>query len=245
MNWLLVLSKLKHSPKLSGIRKYTNLLYYDPKFVNVDLRNFDIVEVDSCRFHVTDQINAVQRVRDNDWFKGVRITDTVVDIGANIGAMTVPFAKIAYKVIAVEPLFTEELRENIILNDLHNVVIREVAIGRRFGETKIQFAGRECNVVVVPFESIKKLAGGKIDFLKMDGEGCEWDIEPEELKGIRELRIEFHIARDKKQGHEHRRKYMGYLYWMKSEGYDIHETDDGDGFNPYFIGHPEVRASLR
>ena len=242
MNLLLTLSKLKRNPKLASVRKYTNLLYYDPEWVNVKLSNYDVVEVDGCRFYVTDQINAVQRVNGNDWFDRVRPTDTVVDIGANIGAMTIPFAKVAKRVYAVEPLFFEDLERNIKLNGLNNTIVFHAGIGK--GEFKeISFSSRKAVIHTITFKELVAIVGGHIDFLKMDGEGCEWEIEPPELKGIRELRIEFHISRDNTR--EDRRKYQEYMDWIKSEGYEIFATDEDTGPNPYFIGHPEVRASLR
>ncbi len=242
MSLLVQLSNLKRSPKMSGIRKYTNLLYYEPGFVNINTNNFDVVEVDGCRFRVTDQINAVQRVKGNDWFGRMRSADTVVDIGANIGAMTIPFAKTAKKVYAVEPLYFKELEDNISLNHLANVQVLRVAVGEPKIGT-VSFSSKSSDkVTFMSFEWLRRMAT-PIDFLKMDGEGCEWDIRPEELKGIRELRIEFHIQRNNVR--ECRRKYTEYLDWMKSEGYEVHATDEDAGPNPYFIGHPEVRASLR
>ena len=242
MNLLLTLSKLKRNPKLASVRKYTNLLYYDPEWVNVKLSNYDVVEVDGCRFYVTDQINAVQRVNGNDWFDRVRPTDTVVDIGANIGAMTIPFAKVAKRVYAVEPLFFEDLERNIKLNGLDNVTVIYAGVGNG-GSKIIGFSSKSAPSTIISFDALRSKIGTPIDFLKMDGEGCEWEIEPPELKGIRELRIEFHISRDNTR--EDRRKYQEYMDWIKSEGYEIFATDEDTGPNPYFIGHPEVRASLR
>ncbi len=112
MNILLALSNLKRSPRMAAIREYTNLLYYDPNFVNIDTRRFDVVEVDGCRFRVNDQMNSIQKIKGNPWFGKVRSTDIVVDVGANIGAITIPLAKVAKKVYAIEPLLYKELEDN-------------------------------------------------------------------------------------------------------------------------------------
>ena len=96
---------------------------------------------------------------------------------------------------------------------------------------------------LMSFRELKAILKCQIDFLKLDGEGCEWEIEPTELKGIRELRIEFHILRGKVK--EYRGKYNQYINWMKSEGYDIHISYVNVGPNPYFAEYPEVRATLK
>ncbi len=241
MNILLQLSKLKRSPRMARIREYTNLLYYDPNFVNIDVRKFDVIEVDGCRFRVNDQINSVQRVKDRPWFERARSTDVVVDIGANIGAVTVPLAKVAKKVYAVEPLFYKELGDNLILNNLNNVEILFIGIGNERSKV-IKFSSKSAIASIITFSELKKHIGAQIDFLKMDGEGCEWGIKPSELKGIRELRMEFHILRGRV--HECRKKYNEYLDWMKSEGYKINITYVDIGPNPYNKEDPEVRASL-
>ena len=242
MNILLLLSKLKRSPRMAGIREYTNLLHYDPNIVNIDIRKFDILEVDGCRYRVNDQVNSVQRVTKNPWFGNVRSTDVVVDVGANIGAVTIPLAKVARKVYAVEPLFYKELADNIKLNGLTNVEIITSGIGREHSKL-IKFGPKSAEVPIITFRELKRQIGGRIDFLKMDGEGCEWEMEPIELKGIRELRMEFHIQRSRVK--ECKRKYEEYMSWMKSENYEIHVTYVDIGPNPYNKEDPEVRASLR
>ena len=247
MNILIALSKLKRSPRMAGIRKFTNLLYYDPEYVNLKLSNYDVIEVDGYKYYVTDQINAIQRVKGNPWFDEIKASDVFVDIGANIGAMTIPFAKVARRAVAVEPIYYRELENNVDLNVLNNVKILPFGIGKRPKSLrslrKFEFSEKIATSPIITFEELKREIGEPIDFLKMDGEGCEWDIEPEELKGIRELRIEFHIARDNIK--ECKRKYQKYLDWMKESGYEVTINDIDIGPNPYFIEDPEVSASLR
>ena len=242
MNILLLLSKLKRSPKMAGIRKFTNLLYYDPGYVTIKTSNFDTIEVNGCKWYMSDQLVMNQRIKGNPWFWGVRNTDVVVDIGANIGAMTIPYAKVAKKVYAVEPLYYNELEENIRLNGLNNVEVLRCGIGEG-QEAELEFDGRVNRVALLAFKELKEMIGGRIDFLKIDGEGCEWDIPPAEFKGIRELRIEFHIPRGKVK--KYREKFTQYINWMKNNGYDVHINHVGIGLNPYFAEYPEVRASLR
>src|SRR3989344_5056363 len=55
----------------------------------------------------------------------------VVDVGANIGTLAIPFAKIAQTVLAFEPVpeNLRLLRENIGLNKVTNVVVYGKALG--------------------------------------------------------------------------------------------------------------------
>jgi len=231
MNIYSLLRSIKKSPKLGRIRKYLNLLYYDPNTVIINYRNFDTIPVDGCQFYVNDQIDSIQRVKGNPWFEGVRPTDTVLDIGANIGAITIPLAKVAKYVYAVEPLFDQELRHNIYLNGLTNVEVLPVAIGlgdSAMGNTAIiEFSSKKARVPMLPFsflmETITKENEGKgIDFVKIDGEGCEWGIEPEQLSGIREIRIEFHLRRGHKR--EDNTKLNHWLDWLWNENYEVHTS---------------------
>jgi len=242
MNFVLWLSNLKHSPRLAGIRKYTNLLYYDPYFVNIDMRNFDVIEVDGYKFYINDQVRSIQKVKDNPWFEGVRPTDVVVDIGANIGAITIPLASKARLTYAVEPLYHKELQANLDLNNLPMVVVILGAIGPR-GWRKLMFSSREEEVFFLTFKELKDRVGEQIDFLKMDGEGCEWDIQPNELKGIRELRLEFHIRRASLKGDK--RKFKEYLDWMDQEAYEVHCECPNYGPDPHDKKDYVVRASLK
>jgi len=245
---LRTLSKIKRSPKVAGIRRFTNLLYYDPNTVTLDLRNFDSMIVDGYIFRASDQLNAVQRVEGNPWFEGVRPTDIVVDIGANIGAMTVPLADKASYTVAVEPLFYKELRRNLAANAISRVHVMEVAIGtpKDFKELFIQFSSKEGKVSVMSFHDLKKFCvdrWGHLDFLKMDGEGCEWEIEPEELRGIRELRIEFHIRRGRVK--ECKKKLKAYLDWMRDNNYEVTVDHPNYGPDPYDKEDYMVMASLK
>ena len=118
-----ILSGWKRSNRFAGIRRYTNLLYYDKETVTLRLRDFDIVGADGFRFYMSKQVVSVRKVINNEWFEGVKPTDTVVDIGANIGAITIPLAKAVKKVYAIEPVYSEELGANIKLNNLTNIEV--------------------------------------------------------------------------------------------------------------------------
>jgi FkbM family methyltransferase len=218
--------KLKHTKLVS---RYANLLHYRPGYVELDMKNFDTVEVDGFKFVMSDQVDSVLRVKGNPWFEGVRPTDTVLDIGANIGAITIPLAAIAHKVYAVEPvgLFVSQLEKNIKLNHLHNVTVLSIGMGKYENKAKIRFGNyQDNNCHLRPFGMIKKLIPRPIDFLKCDCEGAEWDIQPKELKGIRELRFEFHFRRGREQ--KDREILRKWYIWLKENGYKHAESMGGD-----------------
>jgi len=193
-----------------------NLMYYDPATVVMHMDNLDYVVVDDCKFYVSDQIDSIQRVNGNAWFDNVEPTDTVVDIGANIGAITIPLAKVARKVYAVEPLFVKELNRNIRLNELDNVTILPVGIGCKAIDMEFEFSSAKGKANCMNFEELKHLTG-QIDFIKIDCEGCEWSIEPKQLAGIREIRIEFHFRRGHKQ--DDLAKYERWVEWLNHNNY--------------------------
>ena len=214
-------SKLKRSNFLG--RELVNEMYYDPSTIILKLQDLDYVVVDDCKFYANDQIDSLQRVKGNPWFRNVRHEDIVLDIGANIGAITIPLAKIAQYVHSVEPLFTKELRRNVYLNNLENVRIHDMAIGKDGIARMVEFSSRRKVVSSVSFTELRKRIP-KIDFLKMDCEGCEWNIEPSEVEGIRELRIEFHIRRGHKR--EDNKRLVVWEKWLVDNGYN-YDVDYG------------------
>ncbi len=127
----------------------------------------------------------------------LRPGDTMVDVGANLGLMTLHASKLVGAqgtVIALEPhprLFTR-LRENLSLNACRNVRAVDMAAGQRGGESTIYDVpsvniGRAslirpsaeyvavAEVKVAPLDDI--LAGvGEIRFIKIDVEGFEAEV---------------------------------------------------------------------
>ena len=143
---------------------------------------------------------------------------TVVDIGGGIGDYTI-FAAYNHpnaRVLAYEP-FPESyrlLRENLNLNQIDNVETFSQAVSSQ--ESTLQFgslssdplsmqtahdmpapAGDVLHVPAVSLASILNgLAGGRIDLLKLDCEGAEYDIllnsAPSALEKIDRIVMEYH-----------------------------------------------------
>lgn len=127
----------------------------------------------------------------------VRPESMVLDVGANIGALTIPLARLANRVIAIEPQPENRglLRKNIAANCLESrVTIIRAAVGAAEGTTKIaelsELNHRNFGAVVIgegkipiSVRTIDDIADGlHIDFMKIDIEGSERDA----LIGARE-----------------------------------------------------------
>jgi FkbM family methyltransferase len=218
MVWILQLLRwLKyHNPTI--IRKAINMFYYNPETTTLQMKNLDYLVVDNCLFGISNQVDSIQKAKDNPWFDNIRHSDVVLDIGANIGAITIPLAKTAKRVYAVEPLFVDELKKNIELNGLKNVQVIECGLGKDSTTARIKYGLRESVCRLISIESILRITG-KIDFLKVDCEGAEWLIEPERLDGIREIRMELHIRRHSRRSDLKRMESL--LYWLRQNDYQV------------------------
>ncbi|MBM3542930.1 MAG: FkbM family methyltransferase [Alphaproteobacteria bacterium] len=121
---------------------------------------------------------------------------TFIDIGANVGIYSI-FAALQAgpdaKIIAVEPhpLALERLRCNIVLNDLTNIVVEELALSglngsihlstvdRNFGRSSIVFddTARDKSVIEVKTDTLfgicDKHGLASLDAVKLDVEGAE------------------------------------------------------------------------
>jgi FkbM family methyltransferase len=115
----------------------------------------------------------------------VNSDSVVVDVGANIGAFTVPLAQKAKKVYAIEPQVEvfEVLKDNIALNNLNNVEAINCAVGHHrqpgyytpnpFGPgiVRIESEG-PVGVDVIPLDDLDFAP----DFIKIDVESMEAQV---------------------------------------------------------------------
>lgn len=167
---------------------------YDPDDILPGLKYIDSVTLkDGSVFKATKNLRRVMaEVRlGYDW-TDMRNTDIMLDIGAHIGSVTIPAARKVKHVFAIEPIFTEELRENVRLNGLTNITILPIAIGNGGKIVLSFFETKKNDIQTYPFKEIVDMCGGKIDFLKCDCEGGEWFIDKSDLDGIRRIEIEIH-----------------------------------------------------
>lgn len=125
-------------------------------------------------------------------FSDVRPTDICLDIGACIGSVAIPLSQKCKKVIAVEPIWYEELLRNIGRNQIHNIQLIVAGLDNQITTRKITFNGKSKMTKCFPLRSFIEMVGGRIDVLKLDCEGGEWEVKPQELQGIRLIIAEIH-----------------------------------------------------
>jgi FkbM family methyltransferase len=140
-------------------------------------------------------IGTLYQVKMEYRFEDMKPDDIVLDLGANIGAFSLRAAQMSKHVYAVEPLYTDELKANIALNNLQDK-ITVIPYGVGMGDKiHIRYENREKLIQTYPLSKILEMTG-RVSFLKCDIEGAEWSIPPEDLKGIRRMEFEVHQGRD-------------------------------------------------
>ena len=145
--------------------------------------------------------------------------DTVVDVGANIGAFSIfaaqhcPMGRI-YSV-EPDPDNFQVLVDNIRMNSFENIIPLNVALyskeaelplSSRWAHSSLYFDIGRSEQYMVKAISMKTLMEdqriGMIDFLKMDCEGAEFDIlfslGADQLSRIRKISMEFHNVSEEK-----------------------------------------------
>lgn len=106
-------------------------------------------------------------------FCGITKDSVVLDLGACVGGFTIHASRRCKHVYSVEPLFTEILKENLILNNITNCTILPYAIGDTTRKETLSFADVKKDVLFCTFDDLMMKILEKIDFLKCDIEGAE------------------------------------------------------------------------
>lgn len=147
----------------------------------------------------------------------IRGGDTVVEIGAHVGCFGTWAAKqgsgIRVFSFEADPGNFRYLDRNVKQNRLKGNIATHAAVGSKDGETTLYLHGRghggnslyqeharSAQAVTVPAITldtiVKKHAIKRIDFLKLDCEGAEYDIlgsvSPETLARVRQIAMEHH-----------------------------------------------------
>lgn len=181
------------------------------------------------------------------WFNPVA-GDTVIDVGANIGSYTLRMARRVGNegiVVAIEPHPTNYcvLKKNIRLNALRNVVALNLAAWFANGELPLfegnatglhsmkTDMGRGRNKVRVEAVDaiVKELRLKRVDWIKIDVEGAEWEVLCGLVKTLDQYKPKLIIE----IFHENQRKIKKL---MESHGYDLIKISPKFGQNTYFFG---------
>jgi FkbM family methyltransferase len=168
--------------------------------------------------------------------------DTVVDIGAHIGTFSIYASGRAKngRVYALEPVPEnfEMLKRNVETNNANNVLLFNAAVAQKKGTAEIflssantgghsllsTFGGLPAKVSIkVNTVSLRDLMAenslSRIDFLKMDCEGAEYDIlyscSEQDLKAIRRISMEYHdLDADRRNG-------KSLMSFLASQGFKV------------------------
>jgi FkbM family methyltransferase len=149
---------------------------------------------EGLRWHIHEDLYVYNQVLNEYHISDLGKDDQVIDIGANIGVFSILAARRGAQVLAVEPIVGDELKKNIRLNKTENVRVQECALGDG-KEREITWDGQTKRVLSQTLSQIIEVMGG-CTFLKVDCEGGEWYIDPEELRGIRRIEMELHRIGD-------------------------------------------------
>jgi FkbM family methyltransferase len=140
---------------------------------------------------------------------------TVVDVGAHIGIFAIRAARLADRVICLEPVAENRrlLEANLRSTGAANVTVLPYALGDADGEATIHHAGHQAGHSLFPELSgaasreervplrrlgtlLDELALSRVDLLKLDCEGAEYPIllsaDEGTLRRIERIRLEFH-----------------------------------------------------
>lgn len=196
-----------------------------PTFKLVDTKRVEALKTAYGWFNYSKPLqiyyNLFEQIDDYD-FSDLRPTDVVLDLGACIGASTIKIAQRAAFVIAVEPLFFDELKENVQLNSLKQVKCLPYALAiAEIRFTEVVFAGKTELVPCATMDRILKECPIKPTFLKTDCEGGEWAIRPEHLTGIRAVEAEAHNF----DGHDP----MDFVTMLQNDGFEVRYTETPEG----------------
>jgi FkbM family methyltransferase len=145
---------------------------------------------EGLKWHISDDLYVYHQVLNEYHFSDIGEDDLVIDIGANIGVFSILAARCGAQVLAVEPVMGDELKRNIRMNRIEHIHVLECALGKG-GETEITWERRTGRVQSMTLSRIINQMGG-CTFLKVDCEGGEWFIDPDELRSVRRIEMELH-----------------------------------------------------
>ena len=202
--FLRIFRKILNYKKSVEIKKLLNQPRYRPGESSIFGLPFYYVDVSTFYFGYNDIF-----LKEPYKFSSESTEPLIIDCGANIGLSVIYFKKLypRSKVIAFEPdpdIFST-LRKNIDINNVSAVelVNKAVWVDNDTVDFEVEggFSGRinkyksQTNIIKVGAQRLKDLLTQKIDFLKIDIEGAEFEVIKdcrENLGLVKHLFIEYH-----------------------------------------------------
>ncbi len=170
---------------------------------------------------------------------------TVVDIGANIGLFSLFASRRTERVYSFEPSaeYFSYLRNNIQSNDISNVECFNLAVCNKSGKRRLyalegsktgdsmfhegenkDTAAVDVECITLP-EIMSRYRIAQLDFLKLDCEGCEYEVllelPSEHLSRIRNISLEYHT-------HLGKRTHQDIVDRLEAHGFCV-DTARGQG----------------
>jgi FkbM family methyltransferase len=182
------------------------------------------------------------RTADKDFLERVlKPGDLVVDVGANIGMISIRSAKLvgqSGRVIAIEPnpIIAPFCKENTRLNDLENVTVFQTALGAQEGFTSFNCDRSddcsrvtESGAVTVPITTLDKVMEidpkREIDLLKIDVEGYEFEVMGGAVRTLQRTRL-IYIEVDAPNYSRYGRRTEEMINLLNSHGFDTFVSDE-------------------
>ncbi len=164
-----------------------------------------------------------------------------LDIGANIGHHSLVLSRLAKKVISFEPNphIYRQFKESIELNGITNIEANNFALGNSNVSTYLSFSpgnsggasftkidDKMTDQITAEIKKMDNLNLEKVDFVKMDAEGFEWEIIKGGMKTFEKNRpiivIEYSplfLEKTEKDAS------INILSWFHSNEYDLYDSD--------------------
>ena len=171
----------------------------------------------------------------------------IVDVGANIGMISIRSAKLAGpsgRVIAIEPNpnIAPFCKENIRLNGLENVTVFQTALGAQEGFISFHCdRSDDCSHVVesggvtVPITTLDKIMEveptREIDLLKIDVEGFEMTVLESAPKSLKRTQM-IYVEVDAENYAQYGRRTTEVTELLNASGFDLFVADESGKWHP-------------
>jgi FkbM family methyltransferase len=161
---------------------------------------------------------------------------SIVDVGAQVGLYTLKAAPFARRVFSFEPSSTNFgfLKRNVERNSLLNVQVHQTALWSSTGRVRFTDGGAgfvselggvggDYEVDTTTLDAVVAEVG-RVDLLKIDVEGAEYDVFPacsdSTLRRIEKIVAEVHVFAP-----DHLRRLDGILHQLKDSGFNVSIRD--------------------